>query len=158
LLPFRIMQDSRLKVELRTVADECLVKKLVRCLQYVRNVDVLKLSLSVFKREDFNDYSGRNNIRFAVVDLERSEEYPVNFVCILPKQIKANGRNHTKFERKFGDESLDLAEKLLERSLKAENDWEVKEEIRERLELLKEKPQRTTRKKRPYFHSYKNYY
>jgi hypothetical protein len=123
----------------------------------LKEFEVLKLSLSIFKREDMNDYSGRNYIRFAVVDLERSKEYPVNFVCILPKQIKANGRNYTRFERKFGDESLYLAEKLLKRSLKAENDWQVKEEIRERLKLLKEKPKRTIRKKRLYFHSYKNY-
>jgi hypothetical protein len=126
------------------MADGCFGKP-VKCLQYVRKLNVLKLSLSIFKRE-MNNYSGRNNIRFAVVDLDRSREYPVNFVCILPKQIKANCKNHTKFERKFGDDSLDLAEKLLKRSLKDENDWEVKEEIRERLDLLKQKPQKTTRK------------
>jgi hypothetical protein len=76
----------------------------------------------------------------------------------LPKQIKENGGKHTKFERKFGDDSLDLAEKLLKHSLRAENDWEVKEEIRERLDLLKQKPQKNTRKKRLYFRSYKNFY
>jgi hypothetical protein len=123
----------------------------------VKEFNALKLSLSIFKREEMNDYSGRNHIKFAVVDLDRSKEYPVNFVCILPKQIKGNGRHHTKFERKFGDDSLDLAEKLLKRSLKAENDWEVKEEIRERLELLKQKPQRNMIKKRSYFRSYKTF-
>lgn len=118
----------------------------------------MKLSLSIFKREELNDYSNKKRIRFAVVDLDRSKEYPINFVCILPKQIKENGGHYTKFERKFGDESLDLAKKLLKRSLKAENDWEVKEEIRERLELLKQKPQRNTIKSRSYFRSYKNFY
>ncbi|MBN2236646.1 MAG: hypothetical protein JW729_03750 [Bacteroidales bacterium] len=101
-----------------------------------------------------NNYSGKNHIRFAVVDLDRSKEYPVNFVCILPKQIKENSGKHTQFERKFGDDSLDLAEKLLNHSLKAENDWEVKEEIRQRLEVLKQKPQKNTRKKRSYFRSF----
>jgi hypothetical protein len=104
-----------------------------------------------------NYYSGKKRIRFAVVDLDRSKEYPVNFVCILPKQIKENGGHYTRFERKFGDKSLDLAEKLLKRSLKAENDWEVKEEIRDRLELLNKKPQRNTMKKRLYFRGYKNF-
>lgn len=99
---------------------------------------ILKLSLSIFKREKLNDYSGKKRIRFAVVDLDRSKEYPINFVCILPRHFKANGGHHTRFQRKFGDKSLDLAKKLLKRSLKAENDWEVKEEIRERLELLKQ--------------------
>ena len=109
------------------------------CLLYVERVDVLKLSLSVFKREDLNDYSGKNRIRFAVVDLDKSKEYPVNFVCILPKNIRANGENRTAFERTFGKGSLNIAGKLLENSLKAENDWEVKTEIRQRLELLKQK-------------------
>ena len=133
-------------------------EKLVRGLVCKEREDVLKLSLSVFKREDANDYSGKNHIRFAVVDLHRSKEYPVNFVCILPRQIKENGGKHTKFERKFGDDSLYLAEKLLKHSLKAENDWEVKEEIKDRLELLKQKSQKNTGKKHPYFCSYKNLY
>jgi hypothetical protein len=101
----------------------------------------MNLSLSIFKREDLNNYSGKKDIRFAVVDLDRSRKYPINFVCILPKHIKANGRRHSKFERKFGDKSFYLAKKLLKRSLKSENDWEVKDEIRERLDLLKPKPQ-----------------
>lgn len=116
----------------------------------------MKLKLSIFKREELNDYSGRNYIRFAIVDLDRSKEYPANFVCILPKQIKANGGHHTKFERRFGDESLELAKKLLKRALKTQSDWEVKEEIRERLELLKPKPERQKRKPRLFFHSYQN--
>lgn len=100
---------------------------------------VLKLSLFAFKRNLLNDYTGKKNIRFAVVDLHRSKEYPLNFVCILPKQIKEKHGHYTKFERRFGDESLKLAKKLLKRSLKAENDWEIKDEIRERLNLLKQK-------------------
>jgi hypothetical protein len=46
----------------------------------------------------------------------------------------------------------------LKRSLKAENDWEVKEEIRERLDLLKPKPQKTIRKNWARFHRYQNFY
>ena len=114
----------------------------------------MKLSLSIFKREDLNEYSGKNNIRFVVVDIDRSRKYPQNFVCILPKQIKANSRRHTRFQRKFGDESLDLAKKLLKRSLKSENDWQVKEEIRERLELLKPKPQRNIMRNHLRFRGY----
>ena len=109
-------------------------------------LDVLKLSLSIFKQKELNDYLGKNRIRFAVVDLDRSNEYPVNFVCILPKQIKENGGYHTKFESKFGDESLDLAKRLLKHSLRAENDWEVKQEIIERLKLLKQKPKKRNKK------------
>lgn len=41
----------------------------------------------------------------------------------------------------FEDDSLELAKKLLKRALRAEEDWEVKAEIRKRLELLTPKPQ-----------------
>jgi hypothetical protein len=94
--------------------------------------------LSIFRREEL-DNSRRNYIRFVVVDLEKSEDYPANFVCILPKNIKLNGICHTQFERNFGDNSLELAKKLLTRSLRAERDRRVREEIRERLDLLKPK-------------------
>ncbi len=118
----------------------------------------MNLRLSIFKREELNDYPHRHYIKFAVVDLEKSEEYPSNFVCILPKNIKAKSGYYTKFERRFGNKSLDLAKKLLKRSLKAEKDWEVKAEIRERLELLKPKSQRNIRKNRLSFRSFKNFY
>ena len=108
----------------------------------------MKLRLSIVKREELSYYSGTHYIRFAVVDLDRSREYPGNFVCILPKQIKPNGKLHSNFERQFGDASLEVANKLLKKALRAERDIEVKEEIRERLKLLKQKPQRNTRKNR----------
>jgi hypothetical protein len=115
----------------------------------------LKLSLYIFKRDLLNDYNSKKRIRFVVVDLDRSKEYPLNFVCILPKQIKENDGHYTKFERRFGDESLELAKKLLRRSLRAENDWEIKEAIRERLRLLKQERQRKTAKNRSYARSRK---
>jgi hypothetical protein len=102
--------------------------------------NVLKLRLVISKRNELNDYSRKGYIRFVVVDLDKSKEYPVNFVCILPKNIKVNGKKNTKFEKTFGDNSLDLAKKLLRRALRTEEDWEVKAEIRKRLDLLKPKP------------------
>ena len=99
----------------------------------------MKLRLSIFKREELGGWSRRNYIRFVVVDLDRSEDYPANFVCILPKNIRLNSMYHTQFERNFGDNSLEFARKLLTRSLRVERDKEVKEEIRERLDLLKPK-------------------
>jgi hypothetical protein len=103
--------------------------------------DVLKLRLFISKRNELNDYSRKGYIRFVVVDLDRSRKYPANFVCILPKNIKPTGKKATKFERMFEDESLELAKKLLKRALRAEEDWEVKAEIRKRLDLLTPKPQ-----------------
>jgi hypothetical protein len=110
---------------------------------FIRRLErnVLKLRLFISKRNELNDYSQKGYIRFVVVDLDKSKDYPVNFVCILPKNIKVSGKKNTKFERTFGDNSLDLAKKLLRRALRAEEDWEVKAEIRKRLDLLKPKPQ-----------------
>ena len=106
----------------------------------------MKLSLSIFKRYELNDYSRKDYIKFAVVDLETSKEYPANFVCILPRNIRPNDKNASNFERKFGDESLDLANKLLKNALRVERDKEIKTEIRERLSLLRSKPQGRLRK------------
>jgi hypothetical protein len=103
--------------------------------------DVLKLRLFISKRSELNDYSRKGYIRFVVVDLDRSKKYPANFVCILPKNIKPTGKKATKFEKMFENDSLELAKKLLKRALRAEEDWEVKAEIRKRLELLRQKPQ-----------------
>jgi hypothetical protein len=114
-------------------------------------INVLKLRLSIFKRKELKDCPRRYYIRFAVVDIERSRGYPTNFVCILPKNIKRKKGYQTRFERKFKESSVKLAKKLLKHSLKAEEDWKVKQEIRERLELLKQRPQRNTIKKRSYF-------
>ena len=101
----------------------------------------MKLRLFISKRDELNDYSRKGYIRFAIVDLDKSKDYPVNFICILPKNIKSNGKKSTKFENIFGNDSLELAKKLLKRALRTEEDWKVKAEIRKRLDLLKPKPQ-----------------
>jgi len=108
----------------------------------------MKLSLSIFKRNELNDYSSKDYIKFAVVDLEASKDYPANFVCVLPRSIGSTGKNLTSFERNFGEKSLELARKLLKRALRVERDREVKVEIRERLNRLEPKPQGCTRKTR----------
>jgi hypothetical protein len=102
------------------------------------------------KKKESNDYSREGYLRFVVVDLDRSKKYPINFFCLLPKNIKASGKRNSKFERKFGDNSLELAKKLLKRALRAESDREVKAEIRKRLDLLKPKPCRQPRKNHAY--------
>jgi hypothetical protein len=102
------------------------------------------------KKTELNDYSRKGYLRFVVVDLDRSKEYPINFFCLLPKNIKASGKRNSKFERKFGDNSLELAKKLLKRALRAEGDREVKAEIRKRLDLLQPKPDRYARKTHTY--------
>jgi hypothetical protein len=74
--------------------------------------------------------------RFAVIDLNRAKDYPVNFVCMLPLHVEANGEAHNVFMRVFGDESLKVAKRLLADALRKEGDSAVKGEIERRLKLL----------------------
>jgi len=80
----------------------------------------------------------QDTFRFAVVDYSRSDSYPSNFVCMLPKKI-AKGQKLNVFEKMFGDDSLARASALLKDSLKHERDSSVKAEITRRLELLEPK-------------------
>jgi hypothetical protein len=109
----------------------------------------LKLRL-LSKKKELNDYLRKAYIRFVIVDLDRSKKYPANFICLLPKNIKPSGKRNSEFERIFGDNSLELAKKLLKCALKAESDRQVKAEIRKRLDLLKPKPCRYARKTHTY--------
>ena len=99
----------------------------------------MKLRL-LSKKKELNDYSRKAYIRFVVVDLDRSLKYPINFICLLPKNIKVGGKRNSKFESMFGDNSLELAKKLLKRALRTESDSDIKAEIRKRLDLFKPKP------------------
>ena len=102
------------------------------------------------KKKEMNDYLRKAYIRFVIVDLDRSKKYPANFICLLPKNIKPSGKRNSKFERIFGDNSLELAKKLLKCALRAESDRQVKAEIRKRLDLLKPKPYKYARKTHTY--------
>jgi len=100
----------------------------------------MKLRLYVSKIDDVRDYSQRGYIRFAVIDLDKSKNYPANYVCMLPQQPRANCKAHNVFSELFGNDCLELAKRLLSEALKAENDSEVKAEMEKRLALLEPKP------------------
>ena len=100
----------------------------------------MKLRLYVSKKDDVRDYSRGGHIRFAVVDLAKSKNYPANYVCMLPLQPSANGKAHNVFSALFGNDCLELAKRLLSEALKAENDSEIEAEIEKRLALLEPKP------------------
>jgi hypothetical protein len=80
------------------------------------------------------------HIRLAVLDLDRSKNYPANFVCLLPMNLRANSKADNTFSKIFGSGSLELAKQLLTKALKTEKDSEIKTEIAKRLELLEPKP------------------
>jgi hypothetical protein len=100
----------------------------------------LRLRLRIVKCENVADYSGGRRFRFAVVDLDKGKDYPMNFVCMLPMQIGSEGKETSIFTRAFGVKSVEMAKKLLVDALEAEADSDVKGEIERRLRLLEPKP------------------
>jgi hypothetical protein len=100
----------------------------------------MKLSLLVCRIETEEDYSVTKRFRFAVVDSDKSNSYPLNFVCMLPTKISAGGKSQSVFLQIFGDKSLEQARALLTGALETESDSEVKAEIERRLKLLEAKP------------------
>jgi hypothetical protein len=74
---------------------------------------------------------------FAVVD--KSKEYPANFICMLPTKPVKTKLNHGfggKFGDLFGDKSMDVAFEFLSEALKTEHDKNIQVEIKKRLELI----------------------
>jgi hypothetical protein len=100
----------------------------------------MNLRLKIFKTNFKGDYNTGRHIRFAVVDMDKSKEYPANYVCLLPANPRANGKVHSTFSRLFENDSLELAKTLLAKASITESDLETKAEIERRLGLLEPKP------------------
>jgi hypothetical protein len=100
----------------------------------------LRLKLRISEFDNAADYSSGKRFRFAVVDLDKSKDYPANFVCLLPLNIKPEVKSVSIFRRVFGEESLAVAKRLLADALKREDEAEVREELERRLKLLEPKP------------------
>ena len=100
----------------------------------------MRAQLHVTTNDNIADYSNGKRFRFAVVDLDRAEVYPANFVCLLPMQLGLNRKGLNVFVRIFGDRSLEVAKGLLLKALERETDSEVKRQIEGRLKLLEPKP------------------
>ena len=100
----------------------------------------LRLRLRICKFDNAADYSVGKRFRFAVVDLDRGKEYPLNYVCLLPLNIRPEVKSVSIFRKVFGEESLPVAKRLLAEALKREDEAEVREEIERRLKLLEPKP------------------
>ena len=102
----------------------------------------MKMRLKIFAEDTVN--LGKH-FRFAVVDLDKSRDYPANFVCILPVVVSNDGKSQTAFFKIFGNKSLEQAKLLLTRAFKNESEYEVKGEIQRRLKLLD--PEKNRQKK-----------
>jgi hypothetical protein len=87
-------------------------------------------------------------ISFVVVDLNKGEQYPQNFVCVFPKNLfRKNQRSNlkrSKFVKIFGERAHEVARKLLQEALKKETDREARRYIESSLrEVIESSQQRT---------------
>jgi hypothetical protein len=93
----------------------------------------MKIKLKTFAEES-NDMG--KYFRFAVIDTEKSCEYPSNFVCLLPTVINNEEKTQNAFSKMFGEKSQEQAELLLVKALRNESAGIVKDEIGRRLALI----------------------
>ena len=99
----------------------------------------MSFCLRITQRPNDKEYSPNKQFIFSVIDLDKAEKYPLNFVCKLPR-LRADCKAENVFVKKFGSTSYDLAQILLQKALKQEKTPEVRDEIRKRLKLLEPKP------------------
>jgi hypothetical protein len=99
----------------------------------------MKLCLQITERDSGKDYSFDRRFSFTVVDLDKAEVYPLNFVCMLPMNLSAGCETESAFLKVFGDKRVEVAKKLLFEALEQEQDSKVKGEIERRLKLLEPK-------------------
>jgi hypothetical protein len=103
-------------------------------------VVAMKLELSILKRIVSRASGLREEYVFSVVDFDKAEDYPRNFVCLLPRNFQREGNPPNKFPKIFGKESNRIAVELLTKSLRSECDVGVRDEIEKRLKALQPKP------------------
>ena len=89
------------------------------------------------KHSGRSEYSRKTEVQVVVVDLDKSKQYPLNFVCILPQTTGSLGKPSNIFGRVFGTSSLEVASKLLYRALRKEKDEDIRKELTKRLRALK---------------------
>ena len=92
--------------------------------------------LQVFK-VDSKEHNSKRSYRFAVVDNNKSNSYPANFVCMLPLRLYSGKTNKgSVFGELYQEKSLDFAIGLLNAALVTEKDSEIITEIEKRLKLI----------------------
>ena len=96
----------------------------------------MTFELRIFEGHYGRGYHAWSHLRFAVVDLDKSEGYPGNFVSMLPMKIDSEGKIASAFTKFFGNESLETARGLLTESLKKKHSPKITAELERRLNLL----------------------
>jgi hypothetical protein len=99
----------------------------------------MKLDLAVETRIMRRAQGPITEVVFSVIDLDKAENYPRNFVCILPKDLKGKSKSSRNFVKIFGEDSTKIAVQLLKKSAKNEDSSEIQYEIGMRLKALRPK-------------------
>ena len=100
----------------------------------------MRLCLRVSEHQGGKGYSQAKRFSFAVINLDKADAYPLNFVCILPTQPSSDGKPESTFARIFGDNCYSIAQELLRAARRREQDADVRNEIERRLKLLEPRP------------------
>src|SRR5512135_823659 len=96
----------------------------------------LRFQLLITKSDNMTSSRSGKDFRFAIVDLDKANEYPLNFVCRLPVNLNGIKSENSKFSQIFGRNNMEIAKKLLIEALDDEDDDDLKREVERRLKLL----------------------
>jgi hypothetical protein len=96
----------------------------------------VKLKLYAIKK---GNQQTDSDIQLVVVDLDKSSQYPLNFVCVLPRYFRLLEKRSSKFAKTFGPKSLTLAKRLLVEADRKEDDPQIKKIIGKRIKDLDNK-------------------
>ena len=118
----------------------CINSEIDRFVQNSIKIKHPKLSLYITKNLNAKKYFKGNVIKFAVIDLEKSRGYPLNFVCLLPRNLGPKMKVPSEFSRRFGSDSLNVAKELLNKTLETDIELDIRNEIVSRLKLLTPTP------------------
>ncbi len=98
----------------------------------------MKLKLYAIKK---GNQQIEKDIQLVVVDLDKSNNYPLNFVCVLPRYFRLLEKRSSQFAKIFGTKSMCLAKKLLVEADKKEDDPQIKKVINKRIKDINLKQQ-----------------
>jgi hypothetical protein len=101
----------------------------------------MKLELIVSKKFVSRRSGSEQEIVFSVVDFDRADQYPLNFVCLLPRHLDKGKNASNRFPQIYGEKGKQIAVELLTAALDRETDVDVRNEIEKRLRALQPKQQ-----------------
>jgi len=97
----------------------------------------MKTSLYLSKKQNGQtEFKMKTDVQVVVVDLDKSKDYPLNFFCVLPRTLISSGKHSTAFVKIFGNSSVEVGRKLVQKALRREKDDEYRKELAKPLKAL----------------------